>query len=142
MSMPSTPWPRRTCTDPLLFVRLEPDGDELGQRGAVVVEDPEGAVPGVGHRAGLVDDVAQQGGQLEIGLEEQRGLEDAGAAWRDPRSSDTARSPPAIEAARVQLQVVCTQRVLPGRIRGSHGTGPVTAEPVCRRCVELLTEPF
>ncbi len=64
-----------TVADPPLLVWLEPDSDELGKGVPFVVEHAEGTVAGVGHRAGLIDNVAKQGRQVEVGLEQQGGLQ-------------------------------------------------------------------
>ena len=61
--------------DSLFLLGVEPDGDELGEGGALIVEHSEGAVAGIGHRAGLLDDVPQQRRQLEVGLQEQGGFQ-------------------------------------------------------------------
>ena len=54
---------------------LEPDGQEVRESGAVVVQDPERAVAGGGHRAGLLDEVVEENRELEISLEQQRRFE-------------------------------------------------------------------
>ena len=69
--------PRRPSADETFLVRVEPTGKELGQLGPVLVQHSEGAVPGVGQGAGLVDDVPEQGPQLEVRLEEEDGIEDS-----------------------------------------------------------------
>jgi hypothetical protein len=53
-----------------LFFWLQPDSNEFVQAGAVIIEDPECAVPGPGHGAGLFDHVAEEYRQLEIPLNE------------------------------------------------------------------------
>jgi hypothetical protein len=66
---------RRSRTDPLLFLGFESGRQELGQSGAVVVEDPKCRITGARHGTGFFDQVAEQRGEVEIGLQEQGGLE-------------------------------------------------------------------
>ena len=67
--------PRGPSPNPLLFVRLEAHGQELGESSVVLVQDSEGAVAGCGHRACFFDDVAQEDRELEITFEQQCRLE-------------------------------------------------------------------
>ena len=69
------PLPGGSRADPLLLVLLESDREELGKRGAVVVQDPECTVSSARHRASLVDDVPKQGRELHVLFEQQRGFE-------------------------------------------------------------------
>jgi len=72
---PQHPSPRGTGPDPPFLVGIEPHREEFGQGGAFVVEDPERAVPGPRHLAGLIDQVPKQDRQLEVRLEQKRRLE-------------------------------------------------------------------
>jgi hypothetical protein len=64
-------------TDLLLFLWRQPHRDELGERRAILVEDPERTVAGVGHRQRLVDDVAKQDREIQVGLHQERCLKDS-----------------------------------------------------------------
>ena len=66
---------RRAGPDPGLLLGGEPDGDEVRQGLLLLVEHPQRAVARAGHGARLLDDVAQDLGQLEVGLDQQRRLE-------------------------------------------------------------------
>src|ERR1700722_12947273 len=101
----------RAWTDPFLLIRVEPDGDELGERSTFIVEDPECAVPRVGHRPGLVDDVTQQRGQLEISFEEQRGFQHPSQLGRVLDRVVRHAVLRRIGAARVQLQVAWSDTI-------------------------------
>ncbi len=63
-------------SDLLLFFPLQAGRDELGQAATFVIEHPEGAVTGVGHRTCFFDDVAQQSRKIEVCFDEEGGLED------------------------------------------------------------------
>ncbi len=54
--------PGGSSPDPAFFLRFEPTGEESRERGPVLVQNPESAVAGTGHRARLLNDVAKQGG--------------------------------------------------------------------------------
>ena len=58
-----------------LFVRIQPDRDELGQGGAAIIEHSERPIAGSGHGTGLFDHVAEEYRQLEIPFNEQGCLE-------------------------------------------------------------------
>lgn len=62
-------------SDFLLLVRLEADGDEIGEVGMVFVEDSEGGVAGTGHGTGFLSHVAQQDRKLKVRLDEQHRIE-------------------------------------------------------------------
>ena len=53
------PSPGRSSPDPLLLLWLEPDGQELREGRAVLVQDAERTVAGPGHRLGFFDEVVQ-----------------------------------------------------------------------------------
>ena len=63
------------CSDLLLLVRFETDSDELGQVGAALVEDAEGAIAGTGHGTGFLGHMAQQHRKFEVCLDKQHGVE-------------------------------------------------------------------
>jgi hypothetical protein len=65
----------RTCPNQLLLVRVESYGDELGQCGTLLVEDPERPVASPGHGAGFLYDMAQERRKFEVPLNEQRCIE-------------------------------------------------------------------
>ena len=64
-----------TRSDVLLSLVVKPDGDELSQGRAVLTEDPECPIAGAGHGAGFLDDVAQEGGEIEVSLDQEGGIE-------------------------------------------------------------------
>ena len=51
-------------------------GDELGQTGTVLVEDPESGIAGAGHGPGLLGNVAEQCGEIQVPFDKERRLED------------------------------------------------------------------
>ena len=65
----------RAGSDALLLVLREPDGHELLEGRALLVQNPERPVLGTRHGARLFDDMAQERRELEIGLEQECGLE-------------------------------------------------------------------
>jgi hypothetical protein len=66
---------RGSGPNPFLLFGIEADGEKLGQGGAILVQNPDGAVTSPGHRASLLDEVMEQGGEIQVSLELQRGLE-------------------------------------------------------------------
>ncbi len=73
---PEDPATGRAGTDPGLFLRGQPDGDELRQGLLLLVEDPERPVARPRHGARLLDDMPQDVGQFEVRLDQERRLED------------------------------------------------------------------
>ena len=67
---------RRAGTDVRLLLGGEPDRDELREGLLVLGQHAQCAVARAGHGTGLLDDVAQDLWQFEVGLDEQGGLED------------------------------------------------------------------
>ena len=61
---------------------VDPDGDELRQAGAGVVEHAEGAVAGVDQADGGLDDAPQHARRVEVGPEDQDGVEQLAQALR------------------------------------------------------------
>ena len=59
-----------------LLARTEPEGDEVGDGPVLGVEHADGGEAGPGQGAGLSDHVFQEGGQLQIGLQEERCRQD------------------------------------------------------------------
>ena len=82
----------------LLSLVVKPDGDELSQGRAVLTEDPECPIAGAGHGAGFLDDVAQEGGEIEV-----RHRVCDGAWWRPQWSDAASAGALATEALKLKL---------------------------------------
>ena len=59
--------PDRPIADLRLFFVAQPDGEELLEAGPGGIEHPEGGIAGSDQRPGLLDQVAEQIGQLDVG---------------------------------------------------------------------------
>ena len=68
--------PFREVTDGVDGGLVEADGDELREAGPVLVDDPQGAVAGVDQGAGHLHDVTEDGRKLDVGLDEEDGVEE------------------------------------------------------------------
>ncbi len=75
MSAPSTPFPVGRAPICATSSGSETNRDELGQSRTVLVEDTERTITSAGHRAGLIDDMAQEDREVEVALNEQHGVE-------------------------------------------------------------------
>jgi len=68
--------------DRVVGLVVDAHGDELGQRGAVLVEHAEGPVAGVDERHGRLGDALQRGVQVEVRPDGEHGVEEATQAAR------------------------------------------------------------
>ena len=64
-----------TVTYSFLLVWFQPDSNELGQSGSVIIEHAKCPVPSPGHGAGFLNHVTEEYWQLQIPLNEQGRLE-------------------------------------------------------------------
>ena len=77
MSRPSTPRPVGRVPMTLLLVVAQADGEELLELRSGLIEDPEGPVAGIDQGAGLLDDVAEQDRELDVGLDHEDGVHES-----------------------------------------------------------------
>ncbi len=96
---PEHPEARRQRPDPALRLDVETHDDELSERRPLLVEHAQRAVARRGDRAGLVDDAMEQGGEVEVGLEEERRLE-------HPPELDGILDPPVCRDAALRVPII------------------------------------